>query len=318
MPGKIVVTGALGFIGSHLVDRLLAEKYDVVAYDDSSSGTKSNVGKHLSNTHFELTVGDVRDRNKLTSAVAGANTVVHLAAIVSVTKSFREPLLVNDVNVNGTLAVLNACREGNVKRVVYASSAAVYGGSAPPLREDFVPRPLSPYGASKASAEAYCQSFGKTYGLNVTILRLMNVYGTRMAVKPDAGVFVKFAQAILEKRPLVLFGDGSQTRDFTHVKDVVEAILLSLKYHQEAAEIFNIGTGEATKLIDLAVLFQEVAGVEAAIEHRNPREGDIRHSFADIGKASLELGYEPTVSLRDGLREFWAWFRSRQESPNGS
>jgi len=305
-----VVTGGLGFIGSHLVDRLIQDAKKVTILDDLSSGQQESLRAHVSDSSLRLVRGDICETSKLDGALKGADAVVHLAAIVSVTRSIREPELVNRVNVTGTLKLLETCARNRIRRFVYASSAAVYGrNSSPPLKEDDPIRSLSAYGASKAAGEAYCQAYHETHGLETVILRLMNVYGPRANTGAYSGVMTKFAEAVMSGKPLVIYGDGEQTRDFTYISDVVNAIVLALHEEEGVDQIFNVGTGVPTTINQLARVFISISGKEGQIRHVKARRGEVRHSYADISKAKRLLGYRPRVDLQTGLSEFLRWHR---------
>jgi UDP-glucose 4-epimerase len=306
-----VVTGGLGFIGSHVVERFVKRGDHTVVLDDSSIGHLENLASCRNSPGLEVVEGDIRNPEALRKALEGADTVIHLAAIVSVPKSLEAPSLVAETNDSGTLNVLGACVENKVRRLVFASSAAVYGGSRQPLLEDLVPIALSPYAASKVAGEAYCRAFSESYGLETVVLRFFNVYGPR-STGPYAGVMVRFAEAIKKSSPLVVYGDGRQTRDFVHVNDVVNAILLAASRDRADREIFNIGSGHTTTINQLAKLFLRAGGKDGArISHVAPRLSEVRFSRACIDKARHVLGYEPSVDLRSGVVEFLSWFLKR-------
>jgi UDP-glucose 4-epimerase len=309
---RVVVTGGLGFIGSHIVEKLVMGDNDVVVLDDKSNGDVANIGSRPDSPNLNLVVGDVRSRNKLRRALVDADVVIHLAAVVSVLRSLEDPALTTEVNVGGTLNVLSACIESGVRRMVFASSAAVYGGMEPPLEEDRAPIALSPYAASKIAGEAYCRAFSESQGLETVILRFFNVYGPR-STGPYAGVMVKFAQAIIQGRPLVIFGDGEQTRDFVHVNDVADAAILAMNKNGARGEVFNIGTGISTSVNGLAKIFLSASDSEEIdISHVEPRQSEVRHSRADIRKAVEQLGYKPGVKLESGVEEYLSWFNGKE------
>ncbi|MEM3055218.1 MAG: GDP-mannose 4,6-dehydratase, partial [Candidatus Bathyarchaeia archaeon] len=248
--------------------------------------------------------GDVRDVGLIRSLVGDVDSVVHLAALVSVPESFKDPALTFDINVNGTLNLLRACVDSGVKRFVYASSCAVYGNAEKlPIKEDAPVKPFSPYAVSKLEAERHALRFYQEFGLETVCLRYFNVYGPRQALNEYSGVITQFLNRIKNDMPLVIFGDGEQTRDYVHVEDVAKANLLALKGLGVAGEIFNIGTGVATSINRLASILLKFANKKhLKIEYCEAREGDIRHSVADISKAREKLGYNSKVSLEDGLR----------------
>lgn len=301
---RVLVTGGAGFIGSHTVDRFLAEGFEVVVLDDLRSGRLENVSQHAGERGFRFVRGDVRDSGLVRELVSDVDCVVHLAALISVPESIKDPVLTNDVNVNGTLNLLKACVDFGVKRFVYASSCAVYGNAESlPIKEDCPARPESPYGVSKLVAENYVRTYHEDFGLETVCLRYFNVYGSRQVYSDYSGVITQFMSRLAKNLPLVIFGDGEQTRDFVHVQDVAEANMLALKNGGIAGETFNIGTGEATTINQLASVLLEITDkTYLEITRSKPREGDIRHSVADISKARKKLGYSPKISLKDGLK----------------
>ena len=302
---KVLVTGGAGFIGSHTVDRLLAEGSEVVVLDDLRSGLLENISQHLSEGKFRFVRGDVRDSSLVRDLVGDVDAVIHLAALICVPESIKNPVLTNDANVNGTLNLLKACVDFGIKRFVYASSCAVYGNAKVlPIKEDSPLEPLSPYGVSKLAAEKYVGVFYEVYGLETVCLRYFNVYGPRQVYNDYSGVITKFIDRLTKDFPLVVFGDGEQTRDFVYVQDVVEANILALKKEEAAGKTFNIGTGVATKINQLASALLEITKkTHLKLKHSKPREGDIKHSFADISKSRKKLHYNPKTSLKEGLEE---------------
>lgn len=308
---KVLVTGGAGFIGSHLVDSLLAGKHQVTVVDDLSNGTRGNLAGHLGKPGLELIESDFADKAVLSRAVPRAEVVVHLAAIIGVAQSVKEPELVHDVNVDRTLRLLGACAKGGVRRFVLASSAAVYGDASPPVSEDLPVRPLSPYAASKVSCEAYCRAYQSAYGLSTVVLRFMNVYGPRMGGAYGA-VMSEFAKSVEEGTPLTIFGDGTQTRDFVHVSDCVRAIMLGTSAPQASGEVLNVGTGVPTSIIDLAKMFISASGKRSLrVAKEDARPGDILHSYADVSKTKRLLGFAPKTRLSEGVGDYLKW-RSRQ------
>lgn len=307
---RIVITGGAGFIGSHLVSHLLDLGLDVVAFDDLSNGSIENVKRFQSNSHFRFAKGTILKKDELRSVLTGAVGVVHLAAIVSVRKSIETPEIVHKVNVGGTLSVLQASVEANVNRIVLASSAAVYGdASSPPFREDGPLSPISLYGATKLAAESYCRAYDKSFGTSSIILRFANVYGSGRKLGPYGSVMVKFAEAISKNKPIVIFGDGKQTRDFVHVTDIVAGIASALT-RTTIEDTFNLGSGKRTEIRQLAGLFSAVGSHGGSpIEYSEHRKGDIERSFLDISKARRKLGFRPKVSLSTGIAEFLKWYR---------
>ena len=301
---RILVTGGAGFIGSHLVDRLIKEGYEVVVLDNFFSGNIENIKHHLESRMFYLVKGDIRNSDKVKEAVKNVDAVFHLAAIVSVPLSIENPLLVNDVNVRGTLNLLEASLKADVKRFIYASSCAVYGEvDRLAINERCPSNPISPYAVSKLAAEHYCKVFYENYGLDTLRLRYFNVYGPRQAKNSYSGVITRFINLLKQGKPLTIHGDGEQTRDFVHVRDVVDANMLALNCQHGFGEMINVGTGKPTTVNQLAKVLLELSGrSDLKRMHLAPRKGDIRSSCADISKAQKALGYESKVTLKEGLR----------------
>ena len=309
MPSLVLVTGGAGFIGSHLVESLVRTGRRVRVLDDLSTGQPGNLA-HLAGV--ELVRGDVANPAAVRDAVEGADLVFHLAALASVQKSVEAPAESHAVCATGTLHVLDAARRAGVRRVVYAASASAYGIPDGPVQTEETPiRPLSPYAAAKLSGEMYCQAFSATYGLETVRLRFFNIFGPRQrADSPYSGVIAIFVAALGEGRAPTVFGDGGQTRDFTFVTDVVQALTLASEKPGVSGEVFNIGTGVGTTLLELIAALNRQLGTAITPKHADVRAGDIRHSKADIGKAVKMLGYRPGVAFEDGLRETLAWYRS--------
>jgi nucleoside-diphosphate-sugar epimerase len=308
---KALVTGGLGFIGSHLVERLVAEGHQVVVLDDYSNGKEDNLTGCLNSTRLDIIKGDIRKVDQIRLALPGVDRVFHLAAMVSVQRSLEDPESARDINERGTLNLLQESARAKVKRLVFASTTAVYGTNVIPLKEDSVTEPLSPYAVSKVSGERHCREFSESHEIETVILRLFNVYGQRASSGPYAGVMVNFAKALMEGLPLVIFGDGEQTRDFVHVRDVADAMLLASARQQIDGEVFNIGTGVGTSINQLATIFLRSSGdSRMRMVYKQPREGEVRHSVADIEKANRILAYRPRVHLEAGIREYMEWFRT--------
>jgi UDP-glucose 4-epimerase len=301
---RVLVTGGAGFIGSHIVDRLMRRSDEVVVLDDLSAGSLKNIERHLSEPNFRFIKGDIRDLKAVGEAIAGVDAVIHEAAITSVPLSIKKPELTRDVNVKGTLNLLEASLEADVRRLIYASSCAIYGApSKLPVDEDSELKPLSPYGQSKVEAERHCQIFHDR-GLETVRLRYFNVYGPRQAGGEYAGVMVKFIERLRSGQPPLIFGDGEQTRDFIFVGDVVDATLLALEAKGAAGEVFNVGTGEAVTINRLCDLFLKAFGKpDLKPIHAEAKPGDIRYSQADITKARQVLGFQPKVPLEEGIRK---------------
>jgi len=244
------------------------------------------------------------------SILQDVDAVFHEAALVGMTCSVEDPVLANEVNVTGTLNLLKACVDSDVKRFIYASSAAVYGKTgALPHHEGLIPRPISPYGASKLAAENYVKVFYETYGLETVCLRYFNVYGPRQTYNPYSGVITIFINRLLGNLPPIIYGDGEQTRDFVNIQDVVDANMLGLTRKNAVGEVFNIATGIATTVNQVASMLQEIVGkTRLKPVYTNPRMGDIQHSYADVSKAREVLRHNPKVSLKEGLAELVEWY----------
>lgn len=305
---RAVVTGGAGFIGSHIADELVARGYQVAIIDDLSTGSKENIAALLKQSNVEFIEGSIVDLSLLNKLVRGVDYVFHLAAIASVPRSVKDPQASHEVNITGTLNVLLAARDTSVKKVIYASSCAVYGDTPTlPIKEEMLPNPQSPYAATKLAGEYYCQVFHQVYGLPTVCLRYFNVYGPRQ--DPDsqyAAVIPKFIRRVIDDKPPIIFGDGEQTRDFTFIIDVVEANILAAE--SEATGVFNIGRGQSISITRLAELIIELTGINLKCVHEEPRPGDIIHSLADISRAR-SFGYEPRYNLEEGLRKTIASFQ---------
>jgi nucleoside-diphosphate-sugar epimerase len=301
---EVLVAGGAGFIGSHIVDKLIDADAKVTVIDNLYTGQLENIEQHKQNKNFRFVKGDVCNLPLVKETVNGVDFVINVAAVVSVPRSIKDPLLVNEVNVKGTLNLLKASVDGHVKRFIQASSASVYGDAQTlPVCEDFAPKPLSPYAVSKLAADNYAAVFHQVYGLETVCLRYFNVYGPRQANNPYSGAITIFANDLLGSRPPKIFGDGEQTRDFVFVEDVASANLLALTERSAVGEIFNIATGEATTINKLVQTLQEIMGKRNLKPvYEAPRCGDVRHSCASIEKAKTLLGYEPVFSLEKGLK----------------
>jgi UDP-glucose 4-epimerase len=300
---RYVVTGGAGFIGSHLVERLVRDGAEVVVLDDFSTGKRDNLRPWLS--QVDLIEGSVTDVRACARALRGADVVFHEAARPSVPRSLRDPVGTHEVNATGTLLVLSAAREAGVRRVVYASSSSVYGDTPDlPKRETALPRPRSPYAVSKLAGEHYCQAFTASFGLETVALRYFNVYGPRQDPdSPYAAVVPRFMAAGLTGEPPEITGDGEQTRDFTHVSDVVEANILASHTAGIAGGVFNVGGGSRISVNNLWAEIQRQTGSEAEARYVAPREGDLRDSLASLDRSHQVLGYQPSMTLERGLEE---------------
>ncbi len=297
-----LVTGGAGFIGSHLAARLAMRGDAVRIFDNFSTGHNANV--IAIGGRVEIVRGDLRSEEAVRRAMDGVSVVFHQAADPSVPRSIDDPRTCYDINVLGTLNVLLAARDAGVRRVVFASSCAVYGDSPIlPKSEQLAPEPASPYAASKLAGEELCTVFARVWGLETVSLRYFNVYGPRQDPKSAyAPVIPRFLQALLRGERPVIYGDGGQTRDFVYVGDVVQANLLAAEAPGIAGRVFNIAAGRSVSLYQLLLLMADLLGVPPKAEHLPPRPGDVRHSAADIRAARQALGYEPMVRLEEGLQ----------------
>lgn len=297
------MTGGAGFIGSHVVDGLVAAGFDVRVVDDLSTGSLDNIRGHLLSGTVDFVEGDLRDSEVTGKCVHGVDAVVHLAAVTSVPFSVANPDVTFEKNVGATRGLLAACVEQHVSRFVFVSSCAVYGvPSYLPVDEKHPTRPVSPYAVSKLMGEQSCESVQKESKLRTVVLRLFNVYGPRQRAGGEGGVVAEWVSRARKGLPLVVFGDGSQTRDFVHVLDVADAVLTVLKDESVGGEVFNVGFGRSTSLNELAKLVLHFAGRDLGIVYRGQREGDVPASFADISKAGDAFGFKPRVPLEEGLK----------------
>jgi nucleoside-diphosphate-sugar epimerase len=311
---KALVTGGGGFIGSNLVDGLLAEGYDVRVLDNYATGRRENLRDALE--HVDLIEGDIQSYERVHNAVSGCELVFHLAALPSVPRSIQDPLTSNATNVIGTLNVLLASRDAGVRRVIYASSSSLYGENPRlPKQEDMALLPIAPYPVSKLAGEGYCRSFTRVYGLDTVSLRYFNVFGPRQDPQSEyAAVIPRFITSYQSDRRPTVFGDGEQSRDFTYVDNAVQANLLAARAEGVAGDAFNIACGAAISLNEVVAELRELTGKHIDADHSAPRPGDIAHSLADISKARVALGYEPTVHVREGLRRTLTWLEQERSA----
>ena len=308
---RYVVTGGAGFIGSHIVEHLVGIGADVVILDDFSTGKRENIAPWLAKV--SIIEGSITDPEACARAIAGADYVIHQAAIPSVPRSVADPVRSHEVNATGTLNVLIAARDAKVKRVVYAASSSAYGDTAElPKHEGMVPRPRSPYAAAKLLGEDYCRAFHASYGLPAIALRYFNVFGPRQDPNSEyAAVVPKFVTAALAGTAPIIYGDGSQTRDFTFIENVVRANLAACSASPPAfGEAFNIGCGERLSISELWGRISALAGRAIPARHEPSRAGDVRDSLASLDRARSILGWTPSVSLEDGLRRTIDSFRA--------
>jgi UDP-N-acetylglucosamine/UDP-N-acetyl-alpha-D-glucosaminouronate 4-epimerase len=308
---KVLVTGGGGFIGSSLVRALLERGDDVRVLDNFATGNRANLAGVWD--EIELVEGDLRSYERVHNAIRGVELAFHQGALPSVPRSVQDPLTTSAVNVEGTLNVLLAARDEGIRRVVAASSSSVYGNSGIlPRVESSPPDPESPYGVAKLAAERYCVSFSRVYALETVVLRYFNVFGPRQdPTSQYAAVVPRFITGVAAGEPVPIEGDGRQSRDFTFVENVVAANLLAADAVEASGAVLNIATGEQTSVNELADVVGEILGRPVDKRFLPPRAGDVRHSWADVSEARRLLGYEPRVSLREGLERAADWFVSR-------
>jgi UDP-glucose 4-epimerase len=309
---RVLATGGAGFIGSHLADRLIDTGHDVIVLDNFSTGRTRNLSNSVRHPSFELVRADVRRiPRSFVRRLRRVDRVCHLAAATSVQESVKDPILTTEVNVVGTLNVLEAAKALKAERVVFASSAAVYGRPrAFPISEDMNVSPISPYGASKAASELYLRSFEENYDIEGVSLRYFNVYGPRQTPCQYAGVISIFANRALQQQPLQVFGDGSQTRDFIFVSDAVEATIAALEKPLKN-RVFNIASGKETSVLELAKTIKKITQSRSELEFSPPRSGDIPRSLADTIRAENELRFAARTPLQDGLSTTLQWLAQK-------
>jgi UDP-glucose 4-epimerase len=310
MPDRYLVTGGAGFIGSHIVRRLVAGGELVRVVDNLTTGRSVR----LNDVHnvIEFLEGDLADERVSDRAVRGVDYVLHQAAVPSVQRSVCDPIGTNRSNITATLNLLESCRKAGVRRLIYAASSSAYGDTEVlPKREEMVTNPLSPYALQKLVGERYCKLYYDLYGLETVSLRYFNVFGPEQDPYSDySAVIPKFITKILAKEPLTVYGDGEQSRDFTYVENVVQANFLALRAIGAPGKVCNIGCGGATTLNDLIRLLEAIIGTKAEVNYTTPKAGDIRHSLADLSLARRILGYEPKVMVKEGLEKTVDTFRT--------
>jgi nucleoside-diphosphate-sugar epimerase len=315
---KALVTGGGGFIGSHVAERLLHDGYEVRVLDNFSSGRRSNLLAFAD--EIELVEGDIQSYERAHTAVRGCDLVVHQAALPSVPRSVQDPLTSNASNVIGTLNLLLAARDSGVQRVVCASSSSVYGANeAMPKAEELPAVPISPYAVGKLASEGYCRSFWEVYGLDTVALRYFNVFGPRQdPLSQYAAVVPVFINTLLDGEQPAIYGEGSQTRDFTYVDNVIEGTVLALTAPDVGGKVYNVAFGEGVTVNALFELLREITGVDVEPRYVEARAGEVLHSQADISRATRELGYRPAVSLREGLELTTDYYRERRAGDPGA
>ncbi len=306
-----LVTGGAGFIGSNIVKALLQRGDQVRILDNFATGKRDNLAAFVGKV--ELFEGDIRSYHIVHEASAGVDFILHQAALPSVPRSIKDPITSNEVNVTGTLNILEAARQNKVKRVVFASSSSIYGDlDTMPKTEDMLPKPLSPYAVSKLAAEKYCQAFTRIYGLETVSLRYFNVFGPRQDPSSQySAVIPKFVKSMMNDQAPRIFGNGEQSRDFTFVENVVQANLLACEAGMEnlAGEVFNIACGRRITLNTLVQNINELLNKQVEPEYAESRAGDVKHSLANVGKAQQFLGYKPEADFKKGLATVVEWLQ---------
>ena len=306
---KYIITGGAGFIGSHIVEELTQQKHEVVIFDNLFSGKMENIQPFLKKKNVTFVQDSITHLSVLKKIFEGADGIFHEGAIASVPRSIANPLATNEANVTGTLNVLIAARDCGVRKVLFASSSSVYGNTPTlPKHEDMIPNPLSPYAVSKLTGEHYLKVFSEVYGFKTLSLRYFNVFGPRQDPQSEyAAVIPRFITKILRHESPTIYGDGRQTRDFTYVKDVVQANIRAME--SDAQGMFNVAYCKRIDLNELANMIMEITGITVPLIYEPPRTGDVRDSLADIRRAQEAFGYAPEYTVKTGLKETIAWYR---------
>jgi UDP-glucose 4-epimerase len=308
---KVLVTGGAGFIGSNVVKLLTQRGYEIVVFDNLSTGYKENLDEF---PDAELVVADIRDRDRLNLAMKGCEIAFHLAASVGNVKSLQNPVEDSEVNVLGTLNVLENARSNGVKKIIYSSSAALFGEPQyQPIDEKHPLEPDSPYGVSKMAAEKHCLCYGRIYDFHAVCLRYFNVYGVNQRYDAYGNVIPIFATLLLQNRPITIYGDGEQTRDFVNVKDIALANVLAAE-KDGLSGVFNIGSGVSITINSLASMMKDIINQDADTIYAPPRKGEVRHSGADISLAKNAFDYNPSEEMYDNLIEYIKWIRNQESS----
>ncbi|MBN2018297.1 MAG: SDR family oxidoreductase [Candidatus Cloacimonetes bacterium] len=313
---KYLVTGGAGFIGSNIVQELLRRGEEVRVLDNFSTGKRDNILSFMTNSNFELIEGDLRSFHTVRDAVRGIDFILHQGALPSVPRSINDPITTNDVNILGTLNILEAAREFNIKRIVYASSSSIYGDSEElPKREDMFIRPLSPYALSKYTAERYCQIHTMIYGLETVCLRYFNVFGPNQdPFSQYSAVIPKFIKLISENIQPTIYGDGLQSRDFTFIQNVINANLLACTAPKAAGQVINIACHDSTTLLELVEMINKYLERDVQPLFAEARSGDVKHSFASIQKADELLGYTVEIPFEEGLHRTIDFLLNKENS----
>ena len=313
---RILITGGAGFIGSHLVDRLLNSDVEQITVVDDFNDfyqpeiKRRNIVSHLKDQRYRLVEADIRDAKALEQSLANTqfDCVVHLAARAGVRPSLSQPRLYNETNVNGTLNLLELARQRGIKQFVFGSSSSVYGINAkvPFSEDDPIRQPISPYAATKGAGELLCHTYSHLYGIRCVCLRFFTVYGPRQ--RPDLAIH-KFARLISEGKPIPVFGDGTTRRDYTYIDDIIDGVVASINYDQSDYEVINLGESRTVELRELIALLEKELDAHAVIDRQPAQPGDVPQTFANITKARKLLGYNPQTQIEEGLRKFVDWFR---------
>lgn len=313
---NLLITGGAGFIGSHLVDRLLNENVEQITVVDDFNNfyepqiKRENISQHLKDPRYKLAEADIRDRAALDQLFKqnDIDCIVHLAARAGVRPSLSEPQLYTETNINGTVNLLELARQHGIKQFVFGSSSSVYGINAkvPFSENDPIRQPISPYAATKAAGELLCHTYSHLYGLRCICLRFFTVYGPRQ--RPDLAIH-KFAKLISQNKPIPVFGDGTTRRDYTYVDDIIDGVVAAIHYDKSDYEVFNLGESRTVELRELISLLEKELDTHAAIDRQPPQPGDVPQTFADITKARKLLGYNPQTQIETGLHRFVEWFR---------
>ena len=313
---NLLITGGAGFIGSHLVDRLLATDVERITVVDDFNDfynpaiKRDNIREHLEDSRYSIHEVDIRDRAALEQIFSNSNfdCVVHLAARAGVRPSLSEPQLYTETNINGTVNLLELARQHDIKQFVFGSSSSVYGINAkvPFSEDDPIRQPISPYAATKGAGELLCHTYSHLYGLRCICLRFFTVYGPRQ--RPDLAIH-KFAKLISQHKPIPVFGDGTTRRDYTYIDDIIDGVTAAIDYDRSNYEVINLGESRTVELRELISLLEKELDTHAIIERQPPQPGDVPQTFADVSKARALLNYQPKTQIEEGLRRFVEWFR---------